>query len=99
MCRRWHSATSHDCSRSQARGLALLAFHDRGGLLTFTSGGELYMARTYRHHCRATHRSTRRRRANRFSNAWCWSCSARFDHFDRQFSYVTVSRLLLAPLP
>ena len=27
------------------RGLAMLAFDERGGLLTFTSGGELYMAR------------------------------------------------------
>ena len=42
------------------RGLAMLAFDERGGLLTFTSGGELYMARQTDISLTPAHRASRR---------------------------------------
>jgi MSHA biogenesis protein MshI len=82
----------------QARGLALLAFDERGGLLTFTAGGELYSAR---HTEITTAQLTEVRDAGRDQalERLVLELQRSFDHFDRQFSYVTVSRLLLAPLP
>jgi MSHA biogenesis protein MshI len=82
----------------QGRGLALLAFDERGGLLTFTAGGELYSAR---HTDITTTQLTEVRDAGRDQalERLVLELQRSLDHFDRQFSYVTVSRLLLAPLP
>ena len=81
-----------------ARGLALLAFHDRGGLLTFTAGGELYMARTT-DITAAQLTEVRGDNSDPILERLVLELQRSFDHFDRQFSYVTLSRLLLAPLP
>ena len=81
-----------------ARGLALLAFHDRGGLLTFTSGGELYMARTT-DITAAQLTEVRNDDGEPVRERLILELQRSFDHFDRQFSHVTVSKLLLAPLP
>jgi MSHA biogenesis protein MshI len=79
------------------RGVALLAFDDRGGLLTFTAGGELYMTR----HTDITAAQLTEVRGNlrdQTLDRLVLELQRSFDHFDRQFSYVTVARLLLAPL-
>ncbi len=79
------------------RGLALLAFDDSGGLLTFTSGGELYMTRhTDITAAQLTDAGNVAR--DQTLERLVLELQRSFDHFDRQFSYVTVSRLLLAPL-
>jgi MSHA biogenesis protein MshI len=81
-----------------ARGLAMLVFGDYGGMLTFTSGGELYMARQTDislSQLTALSQATRDQVLERL----VLELQRSLDHFDRQFSYVTLSRLLLAPLP
>jgi MSHA biogenesis protein MshI len=80
------------------RGLAMLSFGAHGGLLTFTSGGELYMARqtdVSLVHLTASSESIREQLLERL----VLELQRSLDHFDRQFSSVTLSRLLLAPLP
>lgn len=79
------------------RGLALLAFDDRGGLLTFTAGGELYMTR-HTDITAAQLTDVRGDLRDQTLERLVLELQRSFDHFDRQFSYVTVSRLLLAPL-
>ena len=81
----------------QARGLALLAFDDLGGLLTFTAGGELYMARrTEITDAQLTEVQGEAREQT--LDRLVLELQRSLDHFDRQFSYVGVSRMLMAPL-
>jgi hypothetical protein len=81
----------------QARGLALLAFDDLGGLLTFTAGGELYMAR--RTEITAAQLTEVKGEAREQTlDRLVLELQRSLDHFDRQFSYVGVSRMLVAPL-
>jgi MSHA biogenesis protein MshI len=79
------------------RGVALLAFDDRGGLLTFTAGGELYMTR-HTDITAAQLTEVRGDLRDQTLDRLVLELQRSFDHFDRQFSYVTVARLLLAPL-
>ncbi|GAB2182618.1 hypothetical protein DLREEDagrD3_28410 [Denitratisoma sp. agr-D3] len=80
------------------RGLALLSFDESGGLLTFTARGELYMVR------RVDVSLGQLREAD--DGRWPQLCERvglevqrSLDNFDRQFSFVPVQRLLLAPSP
>jgi MSHA biogenesis protein MshI len=79
------------------RGLAMLVFDDRGGLLTFTSGGELYMARQTDITLDQLTGMTGSARDGALDRL-VLELQRSLDHFDRQFSYITLSRLLLAPL-
>jgi MSHA biogenesis protein MshI len=79
------------------RGVALLAFDDRGGTLTFTANGELYMTR-HTDITAAQLTAVRGDLRDQTLERLVLELQRSFDHFDRQFSYVTVSRLLLAPL-
>lgn len=81
----------------QARGLALLAFDDLGGLLTFTAGGELYMARRTEITTAQLTEVTGEAREHTLDRL-VLELQRSLDHFDRQFSYVGVSRMLVAPL-
>jgi MSHA biogenesis protein MshI len=81
----------------QTRGLALLAFDDLGGVLTFTAGGELYMAR--RTEITAAQLTEVQGEAREQTlERLVLELQRSLDHFDRQFSYVGVSRVLVAPL-
>jgi MSHA biogenesis protein MshI len=81
----------------QQRGLALLAFDDLGGLLTFTASGELYMAR--RTEITASQLTEMQGEAREQTlDRLVLELQRSLDHFDRQFSYVGASRLLVAPL-
>jgi MSHA biogenesis protein MshI len=80
------------------RGLAMLVFDERGGLLTFTSGGELYMARQTDIGLSQLTGLTGAARDSVLDRL-VLELQRSLDHFDRQFSYITLSRLLLAPLP
>jgi MSHA biogenesis protein MshI len=80
------------------RGLAMLAFDERGGLLTFTSGGELYMARQTDIGLSQLTGLTGGARDGVLDRL-VLELQRSLDHFDRQFSYIALSRLLLAPLP
>lgn len=77
------------------RALVLLAFDDGGGLLTFTSGGELYLSR------RIEISAGQLQDAN---ENLCEQCRDRvelelqrsLDYFDRQFNHLPVSRILVS---
>ena len=82
----------------QGQGVALLSFGTDGGLLTFTQGGELYLARRIEvslGHLRDADENLRRQHFDRVT----LEIQRSLDHFDRQFHYVTLNKLLLAPLP
>jgi MSHA biogenesis protein MshI len=80
------------------RGLAMLVFGEYGGMLTFTCDGELYLARqTDISLSQLTSLSGSTR--DQVMERMVLELQRSLDHFDRQFSDVTLSRLLLAPLP
>jgi MSHA biogenesis protein MshI len=77
------------------RGLALLAFDERGCMLTFTAAGELYMSRyTDITVGQLAAPDSREQALERL----VLELQRSIDHFDRQFSYITLSRLLVAPV-
>ncbi|MCX7628539.1 MAG: agglutinin biogenesis protein MshI [Methylophilaceae bacterium] len=80
------------------RGIALLSFNEDGGLLTFTAGGELYHARSIEistHQLSGMDAEQRRYVFERL----VLELQRSLDNFERQFSYVTISKLVLAPMP
>lgn len=79
------------------RGVAMLSFDAEGGLLTFSAGGELYLAR----HLDVTlpqllQADTEQRTA--CHEKVTLELQRSLDHFDRQYHYVTVAKLVLAPM-
>ena len=77
------------------QGLALLSFDESGGLLTFTSGGELYLARRIEitlGQLRDTDESLRQQHLERLE----LELERSVDYFDRQYSYISLKRLLVA---
>ncbi|QDX81704.1 hypothetical protein B9N43_10830 [Denitratisoma sp. DHT3] len=80
------------------RGLALLAFSHQGGCLTFTYQGELFASR----HIDVT--QAEMLAAGNGGNAALFErvlldVQRSMDNFDRTYSFITLSRLLVAPLP
>jgi MSHA biogenesis protein MshI len=83
---------------AERRALVLLTFTAQHGLLTFTAGGELYVARTIDvgiDHLVAAQGDLKTQLFERI----VLEVQRSLDHFDRQFSFVPVARLLIAPLP
>lgn len=77
------------------RALALLAFDDNGGLLTFTSGGELFLARRIdisAGQLRDANENLREQYRDRVE----LELQRSLDYFDRQFNHLPVSRVLVA---
>jgi MSHA biogenesis protein MshI len=78
------------------RGVAMLSFGEDGGLLTVTFGGELYLSRridvTLADVLDADHE---RKHAN-FDKVTL-EVQRSLDHFDRQFHFISLSSLVLAP--
>lgn len=77
------------------RALVLLAFDDSGGLLTFTSGGELYLSR------RIEISAGQLQDANENLREQCrdrveLELQRSLDYFDRQFNHLPVSRVLVS---
>jgi MSHA biogenesis protein MshI len=77
------------------RGIAMLAFDDAGGLLTVTFGGELYLARHMDIPFAALGDAGDEDRQQAYDRITL-EVQRSIDHFDRQFGFVTLSRLLLA---
>jgi MSHA biogenesis protein MshI len=79
------------------RGIALLSFNADGGLLTVTSGGELYMSRRIDVSLgQLTQPDTEQRNA-------CYDkinleLQRSLDHCDRQYHSIAIAKLVLAPL-
>jgi MSHA biogenesis protein MshI len=81
---------------TEGRGLAMLSFDDEGGLLTITYKGELYLSRRID----VTLEQLMERDQDRLQNFFdkiTLELQRSLDHFDRQFHYVNVLKLLLAP--
>lgn len=79
------------------RGLAMLSFDDTGGLLTVTYAGELYLARHIDMPVAQLTQADEARRNESFDRVTL-ELQRSLDHFDRQFHYITMSKLLLGPL-
>lgn len=80
------------------RAVVLLAFDEDGGLVTFTHEGELYQSRRIDVSAEALGVEESAQR----EQAWerlVLELMRSLDHFDRQFSGLAVSRLVLAPVP
>lgn len=78
----------------EERALALLAFDENGGLLTFSSGGELFLSR------RIEITAGQLRDANeelrgQYHDRVELELQRSLDYFDRQFNHVPVSRVLV----
>jgi MSHA biogenesis protein MshI len=71
-----------------SRGLAMLSFNHAGGLLTFTAGGELYHARFI---------EVEEDRTRTALERIALELQRSLDHFDRQFPFIAVTKLLVAP--
>lgn len=80
------------------RGLALLAFDEDGGRLTFTYGGELYAMR----HIDVTSLDLAAPGGDAPGGIFervLLDVQRSLDNFDRNFSFITLARLLVAPVP
>lgn len=80
------------------RGLAMLSFDETGGLLTFTFHAELYMVRRIEIPLQTLAEAGDERRAQLFERIGL-ELQRSMDNFDRQFSFIPLTRLLLTPGP
>jgi MSHA biogenesis protein MshI len=82
----------------EGRGMALLSFDDSGGLLTFTYLGELYATRHIDIPLSALQAADSEQR-QRYFDRIALELQRSFDNFERQFSHISLSKLMLAALP
>jgi len=80
------------------RGLALLAFDAAGALLTFTFRGELIAARRIEVSLPHLQQADAARREQLFERV-ALEAQRSLDNFDRQHGHISVTRLLVSPLP
>lgn len=80
------------------RGMALLSFNENGGLLTFTFDGELYSSRHIDIPISQLNQQDSEQRQRHFDRITL-ELQRSMDHFERQFSFITINKLVLAPLP
>ncbi len=78
------------------RGLAMLSFDGEGGLLTVTFDGELYLARRIDVTV-AQLADTSDAQRQQYYDKITLELQRSFDYFDRQFHFISVARLVLAP--
>ncbi len=81
----------------EGRGVALLSFDAQGGLLTVTYGGELYLSRRIDIPHAQLAQSDEEERSACYGRVML-ELQRSLDHFDRQYHYITLSKLILAPL-
>lgn len=79
------------------RGLALLAFDELGGLLTFTYAGELYLARRIEVAADQLVQGDAERRSLLIERIGL-ELQRSLDHFDRQFNSISLAKLMLVPV-
>lgn len=80
----------------EGRGLAMLSFGADGGLLTVTFNGELYLSRRIDVTLEQLLDSDHDRKHACFDKITL-ELQRSLDHFDRQFHFISVSKLVLAP--
>jgi MSHA biogenesis protein MshI len=81
----------------EGRGLAMLSFNEEGGLLTVSFHAELYLSRRIDVTLEQVLEPDPDKR-NPIFDRITLELQRSLDHFDRQYHYVTVSKLVLAPL-
>jgi MSHA biogenesis protein MshI len=81
----------------EGRGIALLTFNDSGGLLTYTAGGELYHARNIEIPVQQLATADPERRTH-YCERLVLELQRSLDNFERQFSHVAVSKLVIGPM-
>ena len=81
---------------NEGRGLAMLTINSGGGLLTFTSGGELYHARNIEIDTKHLLSDDSEQKSSVFERL-SLEIQRSLDNFERQFPYITIKRLVLAP--
>lgn len=81
----------------EGRGVALLSFDARGGLLTVSYGGELYLARHIDIPLAKLKQAEEAQRNESYDRITL-ELQRSLDYFDRQFSFITLSKLVLGPL-
>jgi len=80
------------------RGLALLAFDERGGLITFSREGELYQSRRIELSLKSFEGVSDEQRKALYDRL-VLELQRSLDHFDRQFRHITVARVMVTPVP
>ena len=83
---------------TEGRGLAMLSFDADGGLLTVSFKGELYLSRRIDVTLDQLLDPEHEHKHQRFEKITL-ELQRSLDHFDRQFHFISVARLLLAPSP
>jgi MSHA biogenesis protein MshI len=78
------------------RGLAMLSFGEDGGLLTITYNGELYLSRRLEVGLAQILEQDHDRKHASFDKITL-ELQRSLDHFDRQYNFVSVAKLMLAP--
>lgn len=81
----------------EGRGLALLSFDAEGGLLTVTYAGELYLSRRIDIASTQMMQESADQRSAMFERITL-ELQRSLDHFDRQYHFITLAKLVLAPL-
>lgn len=79
----------------EGRGLVVLAFDENGGILTFSGGGELYLARRIEISLGQLQDADEKLRRQAFDRLEL-EVQRSLDYFDRQFNHIAVSRMLIA---
>lgn len=82
---------------AEGRGLAMLSFNADGGLLTVTYGGELYLSRRMDMSLEQLTQGDAEQRRSAYDRITL-ELQRSLDHFDRQYHFVNVSKLMLAPM-
>lgn len=80
------------------RGVALLSFDDSGGLFTVSFNGELYLTRRIDISLPQIAEASSESRTHLFERITL-ELQRSLDHFDRQYHFISVSKLFVAPLP
>lgn len=81
----------------EGRGLAMLSFHAEGGLLTICFGGELYLSRRIDVDLSQLAQSDTEQLAACYDRVTL-ELQRSLDHFDRQYHFITIAKLMLAPV-
>ncbi len=82
---------------SEGRGIAFLSFGSYGGLLTVSFGGELCLSRHIEVNLAQLEQADESQQTEWFDRITL-ELQRSLDHFDRQFHFITLSRLVLGPM-
>ena len=82
----------------EGRGLAMVSFDDDGGLLTVTFGGELYLSRRIDISHEQLMQGDAAQQSARHERITL-ELQRSLDHVDRQYNFIAIAKLLIAPMP